>query len=624
MSQSSSQSANNPFAKGASPFSANKKGVASDPSSRNSPNPMTPVRGIRHIPLSNPLLSGGSNKSYPAAKKPVHAFSEVNSSGNASDDMTDKEKDKERSRERDKERDRERERERDGSSSGGGGSFRSRAPFNDRSPVTARNPFHSIVEESKSGIAGTSSSRSLPSSPVLFPSSPSVLSSPVAASQRIPGFDKERSGSADSSDGICHSNGAGREGVGVGGGGGVYSKYSGLFGSGSSHDITNGELTALKRRTHMGSSGNMYNGSDVGSGLDCDGDYEGDDRRGTRDVERDRDRDRGERGRHPHADRRHDISLSGRGHEIGHAHAHGQHGLGLGPGHAFNRNFSTAADDEDGEEPELDIIRPSSQAPSKFSNHAQLLNIPSLDRDRGRGGSFNNGSNSNGKPLFLKNSMDGMTANNGNGNGSSSGKTRLVHSASQSRIRPSSSIVEPSSSTRRPNTSTSESPTPRSGSHSARHPSGREDEENEGYNYRYDTSTHSQRSASQSQSQSPVPLHSNSQCSQSSSVTPVRSASHKGSSRSMMTHSSSERNIRSKSRDPTRVTPSSSSSSSVKRDIVRIGPNQSEDGEEDGSEWQCLKCGDRNVNKVHCNSCSTMRNAYSYAPGQLQQRALPK
>ena len=48
VSQSSSQSANNPFAKGASPFSSNKKinsNSVDSNISRNSPNPATPARG---------------------------------------------------------------------------------------------------------------------------------------------------------------------------------------------------------------------------------------------------------------------------------------------------------------------------------------------------------------------------------------------------------------------------------------------------------------------------------------------------------------------------------------------------------------------------------------------------
>ena len=532
-------------------------------------------------------MLSGSGKYILNKQKPVHAFSEVGNPGSASYDL-----DREREKDRDKERERDRDKDRENNNSSSGSS-RNRPPYSDRSPGPARNPFQSIVEESKNGIA-SNSSRSLPSSPVLFPTSPSVLSSPIAASQRVTGFDKEER-SGDSNDNL---NGGG------GGGGGLYKRSSVLSGSGSvsgsgsasgygnSHvDITNGELASLKRRTHSNISSNIYSGSDVGSGLDCDGDYEGD-----------------ARGRHPYADRRHHDSHYGSG---------GRPDSGHPP---INRNFSHGAvDDEDGEEPELDIIRSSpgaSKMQSQQQHHHQLLQMAQQqDKSRAVGGSSSgssSSSSSSSKPLFLKNSIDNMIANSQ----APSHKTRLIHSASQSRIRPSSS-ADPQLPLRRPQTtSTSKSPTPRSQAQGRN--TGRDEEENDAYRHGYPV-LKSHKSSSHLTTMSSFAAQAQSQA---QAQAQSRSASHKSTGRAPSAQSGSERErerIRGRSKDPVhRASPVTS-----KRDIVRIGPNQPDNTEDYEGEWQCQKCGDRNLNQFHCDSCATKRSAYSYAPGQLL-RAPPK
>jgi hypothetical protein len=595
VSQSSCQSANNPFAKGASPFSANKRSGASfsDPNSRNSPNPMTPARVIR--PLQTSVLSG-SGKGYSVSKqKPVHAFSEMNYGSSAGDDI---DRDRDRDRDREREREKERERERDScNSSGGGGTgagsnYRSRPAFNDKSPCPARNPFQSVVEESKSSVASTSSSRSLPSSPVFFPCSPSILSSPVAGSQRSGGdFDKDERcrDSGDSSAGAGTSASANASGA-------LYKRSSALSGSGSGSnymDITNGELAALKRKTLNNSSSIIHanSGSDVGSGLDCDGDYEGDDRRDTR-------------LRQPYIEKRHINEIphsTGRIRDTGHPN--------------ISRSFSVAGEDFDGEEPELDIIRSTpGSTKGHHHHHLQQLQQLTMQQDRTRAtsssGISNSSSSSSGsKPTLLKASIENLLA--------SASSKRLVHSASNSRIRPSSSAdLNPSFSARRRNTA-SRSPSRRiqaPGQPQSASVSGREDEENEGYGYgqRYDNSvSSSQRTLTSSAS--------------ASSILPTRSLSQRSSGRAqnIPLQSSIEKNsVRGRSKDPV-YRPTGSGSGSIssisKKDFVRIGPNQLDTGEDEEAEWRCMKCSSKNTNQFHCDSCATKRTAYSYAPGQQLQ-----
>ena len=577
---------------------------------------MTPARVIRPLQTSV-LLSGGSGKGYSASKqKPVHAFSEINYGSSAGED-TDRDRDREKEREREKEKERERERDSGNSSGGGGGSgvggsYRSRPAFNDKSPCPARNPFQSIVEEGKSSVASTSSSRSLPSSPVFFPCSPSILSSPVGGSHRVGDFDKDER-CRDSGDSL------GLAGASTSASGPPYKRSGALSVSGSNYtDITNGELAALKRKTLNNSSssiGHANSGSDVGSGLDCDGDYEGDDRRDTR-------------LRQPYIEKRHFNDVPHSTGRIRDAHAVHTN---------ISRSFSTAGEDFDGEEPELDIIR-STPGSSKGHHHHHLQQLQQLtiqqDRTRatsssgsgsGSGSSNsnnnNNSSNNNSssscsasKPTLLKSTIDQLLA--------SASSKRLVHSASNSRIRPSSSAdLNPSFSARRKSTAASKSPSRRiqaPGQPQSASVSCREDEENEGYGYgqRYDNS------ASASSSQRTLTSSASA-----SSILPIRSLSHRSSGRAQNVplQTSTERNsARGRSKDPVyRPTGSGSGSGSIssisKKDFVRIGPNQLDTGEDEEAEWRCMKCSNKNTNQYHCDSCATKRTAYSYAPGQQLQ-----
>ena len=606
MSQSSSQSANNPFAKGASPFSSNKKITSNSidsNSSRNSPHPVTPARGrqtqsqsqipdkvqVQVTQIQNQVqgldIIGTRNHN----KKPVHAFSDENSGNVSAEEET----------------------ERNGNGNGNGNNYRNRVPYHDSSPGPARNPFHTIVEEAKSGIANTS--RSLPSSPVMFPTSrsPSVLSSPEAASIRNTSAFKEDRFSEKSknnydSDNYDSNRHGGYEKVERSSGYGKKS-VSGLSASGGNPANTNGELIALKRRTAVGTgtgtgaSSGYSGGADVGSGLDCDEDYEEDDRRE-------------KQGRYTASDRRHDShnNHSGRG-ESDHIYEHNSNNSGRSNDEPTYRHFQ-GGDDEDGEEPELDIIR--TPAGSNKSGKQRQQQQQQQNQNHADLGRILAGSNSNSTFFPTPKTSDHFIANP---------TARMIHSASLSRVRP-----PVAATARRPaTTATGKTPAqfahatiPRgfsggpgsgsgSGSNSARAYS-RDTEsgdDNEGYGHGYRCDNVSSKSAGRAPSGSV----SGERAMRSKSKEPTQRASPPVAKR----ETGRQRDIDGNSEHSNSNSNSNSGSNSRSNAALEY--------EEDEGKWSCPKCGHDNTNQYHCDHCATKRTAYSFAPENIRmQRQMPR
>ena len=521
-----------------------------------------------------------------------------------------------------------------------GQNYRNRLPY-DGSPgnalnvAPARNPFHSIVEESKSGLSSAS-----PSSPILFPSSqsPSTLSSPIAASQRLlrsfkddniyneksknnydnDNNDMNRHNSYEKIE-IERERERERETSG-------YVKRASVIGlsvSGGVLTKTKSELSALKRRTGTagsgregregrvgagigigggGGGGGGYIGGDVGSGLDCDADvdYDIDDR----DRER---RDKGN-GTYGNIDRRHDASSSSS------SHNNGAIGIGIGMSRnhidqSYNNNYHNinssssnnnsnnnsnrsigsqpyksyqSNDDEDGEEPELDIIRNPGPSAKSHRQPDSNNNSTSMTGNSNRGPSSNN-SSTNSTPA-------------------PSSKSRVIQSATVSRTRPPVSTSTSSSTgvpLRRPSTTTSGKSSvpartnmirssfnggslPTTSRVPSRDNESGDDNDNIGHAYRYNDNLSSKSSGR-------VPSG--------SGVRVTR--------------------CRSRSKEPTHK----ASPVIVKKDNFRQRENSREpldDDDCDESKWICNNCGRNNMNQFYCDYCATKRINYSLTPDNIR------
>ena len=372
---------------------------------------------------------------------------------------------------------------------------------------------------------------------------------------------------------------------------------TGLSISGGVLTKVNPELSALKRRT--GTAGSIgYIGGDVGSGLDCDAEYEMDDRRnkgiryGLPDRRVDGQNNSSSSGGTVTGRNNNDIAYDNYNHN--HSNSNSNRSMESQPYRHYQGSGGGGGDDDDGEEPELDIIR--TPGPSSKSHRQPDSNNNSTSLTIGHRLPLSNNSSSNSTPA-------------------GSSKSRAIHSASVTRVRPPVSTTSSGVPLRRPSTTTSGKSAapvrttvtrtsfnggslPNSTRISGKDYESGDDNDNIGHAYRYDST--SSKSAGRLPSGSGVRTR-----------------------------------CRSRSKEPTHK----ASPPIVKKDNFRqrdnsrerrdgnISTSPVEDEESEESKWMCIKCGHNNSNQFHCDHCSSKRMNYSFTPESMRlqrERQAPK